>query len=200
MRDPENISGVVAVSPDYIGFIFYPKSPRFVGFEPVPEISLLVPDSIKKVGVFVNELPETILQVCSDWKLDAVQLHGQEPPEVCQQIKQSGQMVFKAFSVDERFNPNQLLPYAGVCDYFLFDTKGQLPGGTGKKFDWQLLDDYQFDVPFFLSGGIRPDDADRIKKVSHPQLAGIDLNSGFEYEPGLKNIEKLNEFVTKLTL
>lgn len=200
MRDAENISAVVAVAPDFIGFIFYPKSPRFIGDEPVPEIFSAVPASIKKVGVFVNELPETIIQVCGNWKLDAVQLHGQETPEVCRQIKQSGLMVFKAFSVDETINPGQFLPYAGVCDYFLFDTKGQLPGGTGQKFDWQMLDDYQLNVPFFLSGGIRPDDVEQIKKFSHPQLAGVDLNSGFEDKPGLKNIKKLYEFITKLTL
>jgi phosphoribosylanthranilate isomerase len=200
MREPENISGVVATSPDYIGFIFYPKSPRFLGLEPVAEMLSLVPDSIKKVGVFVNELPETILQVCGSWKLNVAQLHGQEPPEVCQQIKQSGLKVFKAFSVDETFDPNQLRPYAGVCDCFLFDTKGQLPGGSGKKFDWQLLENYRLDVPFFLSGGIGPDDAGRLSRFVHPSLYGLDINSGFELAPAIKDVEKVKDFIQKIRI
>jgi len=196
MRDPENISGVVAALPDYLGFIFYPKSKRFVGFEPSTEVMAVVPDSVKKVGVFVNETPEKVMQTVQNWDLDVVQLHGHETPEYCRQIQNSGITVFKAFSVDESFDFATLEVYSGVCDYFLFDTKGQLPGGTGQKFNWQLLENYKGDVPFFLSGGIGPDDLEAVLRFSHPQLFGIDVNSGFEISPALKDVEKVKTFIS----
>lgn len=195
MRDPENTSGVAATLPDYLGFIFYPKSKRFVGFEPSLEVLAIVPDSVKKVGVFVNETSEKLLEIVQNWNLDVVQLHGNETPDYCQQIQESGITVFKAFSVDEHFDFISLKAYSGVCDYFLFDTKGQLPGGTGQKFNWQLLENYKGDVPFFLSGGIGPDDLDAVLNFSHPQLFGIDINSGFEISPALKDVEKVKSFV-----
>jgi len=196
MRNPENISGVVAALPDYMGFIFYPKSKRFVGFEPSTEILAVVPDSVKKVGVFVDEVPEKVIETVREWKLDVAQLHGNESPEYCKQIKNSGIAVFKAFSVDESFDFTMLKAYSGVCDYFLFDTKGQLPGGTGQKFNWQLLENYQVDVPFFLSGGIGPEDMDIIRQFIHPQLFGIDINSGFEISPALKDVKKVKNFIS----
>ena len=198
MRDPENISGVVAALPDYLGFIFYPKSKRFVGLEPSPELLAVIPESVKKVGVFVDETPDNVLEICKICKLDVVQLHGQETPEYCRQIRNSGITVFKAFSVDEQFDFVMLETYSGVCDYFLFDTKGQLPGGTGQKFNWQILDNYQLNVPFFLSGGIGPDDLNTIREFSHPQLFGIDINSGFEIKPALKYIGKVQEFISEI--
>ena len=196
MRDPENISEVAATLPDYLGFIFYPKSKRFVGFEPSLEVLAIVPDSVKKVGVFVDETPEKVLETVQDWKLNVVQLHGHETPDYCQQIQDSGITVFKAFSIDEQFDFEKLNDYSGVCDYFLFDTKGQLPGGTGQKFNWQLLENYKGDVPFFLSGGIGPDDLDAVLNFSHPQLFGIDINSGFEISPALKDVEKVKTFIS----
>lgn len=198
MRDPENISGVIDALPDYMGFIFYPESKRFVGFEPSPEVLAVVPDSVKKVGVFVDEIPEKVLEICLNWKLDVAQLHGNESPEYCRQIKNSGITVFKAFSVDELFDFAILKAYSGVCDYFLFDTKGRLPGGTGQKFNWQLLSIYKGDVPFFLSGGIGPDDLKTVLAFRHPQLFGIDINSGFEIEPALKDVEKVSRFIEKI--
>lgn len=196
MRDPENISGVVAAFPDYLGFIFYPISKRFVGSEPLPEILSIIPDSIKKVGVFVDQNPEKVLETVQKWNLNVVQLHGYETPEYCQQIQDLGITVFKAFSVDEQFDFISLSAYSGVCDYFLFDTKGQLPGGTGQKFNWQLLGNYKGDVPFFLSGGIGPDDLEAVFNFSHPQLFGIDINSGFEISPALKDVEKVKTFIS----
>jgi phosphoribosylanthranilate isomerase len=196
MRDPENISGVVAAVPDYLGFIFYPKSKRFVGFEPSAKVLAAVPESVKKVGVFVDETPEKVLEIYRNWKLDVVQLHGNETPEYCRQIKDSGITVFKAFSVDESFDFATLKAYSGVCDYFLFDTKGQLPGGTGQKFNWQLLENYQGLVPFFLSGGIGPSDLEAVREFHHPQLFGIDINSGFEISPALKDVEKVRSFIS----
>jgi phosphoribosylanthranilate isomerase len=198
MRDPENISGVIAAMPDYLGFIFYPKSKRFVGFEPSTEVMAVVPDSVKKVGVFVNETPEKVLQIVQYWKLDVVQLHGSETPEYCQQIQDSGISVFKAFSVDESFDFATLNAYSGVCDYFLFDTKGQLPGGTGQKFNWQLLENYRGDIPFFLSGGIGQEDLEAIRHFGHPRWRGIDINSGFELVPALKDVEKVKQFIGKI--
>ena len=198
MRDPENISGVVAAYPDYLGFIFYPKSKRFVGSEPLPEILSIIPDLVKKVGVFVDETPKKVLEIVQNWSLDVVQLHGYETPEYCQQIQASGITVFKAFSVDEQLDFEKLDAYSRVCDCFLFDTKGQLPGGTGQKFNWQLLENYKADVPFFLSGGIDPDDLEAVLAFSHAQFFGIDINSGFEISPTLKDVEKVKTFIEEL--
>ena len=198
MRDPENISGVVAASPDYLGFIFYPKSKRFVGFEPSMAGLNLVPDSVKKVGVFVDETPEKVLEIYQSWKLDVVQLHGNETPDYCQQMKDAGIMVFKAFSVNEQFDFDALTAYSTVCECFLFDTKGNSLGGTGQKFDWQILANYRGDVPFFLSGGIGPDDVEAVRNFNHPQLFGIDLNSGFEISPAVKNVEKIRKFIAEI--
>ncbi|MBV5349064.1 phosphoribosylanthranilate isomerase [bacterium] len=197
MRTPENISGVVAACPDYLGFIFYPKSKRFADFKPSPEIQAIVPDSVKRVGVFVDETPEKVLEIYRNWNLNVVQLHGHETPKYSQQIQDSGITVFKAFSIDEHFDFNSLDAYSGVCNYFLFDTKGQLPGGTGQKFNWQLLENYKGNVPFFLSGGIGPDDLEAVLNFSHPQLFGIDINSGFEIESALKDVEKVNSFINE---
>jgi phosphoribosylanthranilate isomerase len=196
MRDPENISGVVAALPDYLGFIFYPKSKRFVGFGPSLEVLDIIPDTTKKVGVFVDETPEKVLKIVQNWKLNVVQLHGHETPEYCQQIQGSGIPVFKAFSVDESFDFDTLDAYSGVCNYFLFDTKGQLLGGTGQKFNWQLLENYKGGVPFFLSGGIGPDDLEAVLSFSHLQLFGIDINSGFEISPALKKVENVKYFIS----
>jgi phosphoribosylanthranilate isomerase len=196
MRDPENISGVVAALPDYLGFIFYPKSKRFVGFEPLPEVLSAIPVEVKKVGVFVDEIPEKVLEVVQIWKLNVVQLHGHETPEYCRQIKNLGITVFKAFSVDEHFDFNSLSAYSRVCDCFLFDTNGQLPGGTGRKFNWQLLENYKGDIPFFLSGGIGPDDLEALRHFGHPRWRGIDINSGFEISPALKDVEKVKSFIS----
>jgi len=198
MRDPENISGVVTASPDYLGFIFYLKSKRFVGFEPSTVVLDIIPGTTKKVGVFVNETPENVLKTVQNWNVDVVQLHGRETPEYCRQIRDSAITVFKAFSVDELFDFGSLNAYSGVCDFFLFDTKGQLPGGTGQKFNWQLLENYKGDVPFFLSGGIGPDDLEAVLNFRHPQLFGIDINSGFEICPALKDVEKVRQFIMEI--
>jgi phosphoribosylanthranilate isomerase len=165
---------------------------------PSAEMLAVIPDSVKKVGVFVNETPEKVLEICQNWKLDVVQLHGQESPEYCQQIQASGVTVFKVFSVDEQFDFKKLEAYSGVCSYFLFDTKGRLPGGTGQKFNWQLLENYHLKVPFFLSGGIDPDDVEAIRSFNHPQLFGIDINSGFEIGPAFKDVEKVQKFIAEI--
>jgi len=196
MRDPENISGVITALPEYLGFIFFPKSKRFVGFETLPEVLSIIPDSVKKVGVFVDETFEKVSETAQQRNLNVIQLHGHETPAFCQQIKDSGITIFKAFSVDDQFDFEILNAYSGVCDYFLFDTKGHLPGGTGQKFNWQLLENYKGDVPFFLSGGIGPNDLEALLQFRHPLLFGIDINSGFEISPGMKNVEKVKNFIS----
>jgi phosphoribosylanthranilate isomerase len=198
MRDPENISGVVNALPDFMGFIFYPKSKRFVGVDFSPEILKIIPGSIKKVGVFVNEIQENIIEICQRTNLEVVQLHGNESPEFCHLLKLSGLTVFKAFSVDEQFDFEKLNVYSEACDYFLFDTKGELPGGTGQKFNWKMLERYEVDVPFFLSGGIGLDDLEAIRQFSHPRWCGLDVNSGFEISPAMKNVEKIKKFIDQI--
>lgn len=195
MRNPENIDAVCNASPDFMGFIFYPKSKRYVGENPDSTIFNRVPESTKKVGVFVNEAIEKVQQICSDFDLQFAQLHGSETPDYCAKLKSSGIPIIKAFAVDDDFDFNQLAAYIPVVDYFLFDTKGKLPGGTGQKFDWQILKNYEHPVPFFLSGGIKPLDSEDLKTLILRKLFALDINSGFEIEPALKQTDKVNSFI-----
>lgn len=195
MRDRGNIADIAATGPDFMGFIFYSKSSRYVGTEPLVDGNITVPPSIKKVGVFVDEMPEKVIEICQRYQLQVAQLHGNESPRYCRQIQDAGLMVFKAFAVDESFNFRQLEDYQTCCSFFLFDTKGKLPGGTGHKFDWQLLESYPLDVPFFLSGGIKPQDLMAIRQIKDPRLYGVDINSGFEILPALKDVSKVQQFI-----
>lgn len=197
MRDTENISELVKLKPDYIGFIFYGKSKRFVTNFPKVEI----PSEIKKVGVFVNEDINKVIEIVEQHNLEAIQLHGNETPEFIQELKallHRKTEVFKAFSVDDDFDFTKTEPYQKVCEYLLFDTKGKDYGGNGVKFNWQVLDNYKGETPFLLSGGISKVDAFEIKKISLDTFAGIDINSGFEFEPAVKNIEDIKEFKQNL--
>lgn len=197
MKIPENIRAIAALQPDLMGFIFYPKSPRYA--EPLDSVTLnAIPKTIQKIGVFVNEDIENILTSVYKYKLDGVQLHGAENVDVCKKIKDTGLLVLKAFPVAEAYNFKVTKTYEGACDYFLFDTKTDAYGGSGVKFDWQMLDEYKGETPFLLSGGIAPDDAEAILKIEHPKFAGIDLNSKFEIEPGLKYVEILRVFLKEL--
>jgi phosphoribosylanthranilate isomerase len=199
MRDEENIEQLVALKPDYIGFIFYPKSKRYVGVEIDEEISAIIPAYILKVGVFVDEQIESILDKFQNNLLDLVQLHGKELPKYCEQLKRLNIPVIKVFNVDDNFDFAATVPYEPFCTYFLFDTGGKTEkGGTGEKFNWSLLTHYKGKKPFFLSGGIDPEDADTIKTLAHPALYAIDVNSGFETEPGVKDIPLLHKFVAEI--
>ena len=199
MKFPENIQAVAALQPDFMGFIFYPKSPRYA--EPLDEeILQLLPKSIKKIGVFVNENLENILTIVYKYKLDGVQLHGSENVEICRKLKDSGLLVLKAFPIADESNFRVTKTYEGACDFFLFDTKTEAYGGSGVKFDWQILNEYKGETPFLLSGGIAPDDAEAILAIEHPKFAGIDLNSKFEVKPGLKNVEVLRQFIKEIRL
>lgn len=190
MRDTENILTIGNRRPDFMGFIFYKNSPRFIGTDFAMPSSL--DSNVKRVGVFVNADVGEILSAVEKHKLDIVQLHGDETVELCKKLKlQVG--VIKVFSVDNTFDFEVVKPYEAVVDYFLFDTKGMQRGGNGVAFDWQVLGKYKGEVPFFLSGGISSDNAATIEEIDHPRLFAIDVNSGIEIKPGLKDLNKFNE-------
>ena len=191
MRDEENIRQVEALGIDLMGFIFWPRSSRYVAERPS-----YLPTRCKRVGVFVDEEIETLKRIADDYALDVIQLHGHETPAYVAQLK--GRSVIKAFNVATAADFVQTKDYAGLADCFLFDTKGKAVGGNGEKFDWSVLDDYTSDTPFLLSGGIGPDDAERVKAFRHPRCIGIDLNSRFELSPALKDINKLQDFLNAL--
>ncbi|MCF6295817.1 MAG: phosphoribosylanthranilate isomerase [Flavobacteriaceae bacterium] len=237
MKYQDNINQVAALQPDYLGFIFYKKSPRFFDGE-IPDF----PNSIKKVGVFVNEPISFIIEKIETHQLNAVQLHGNESQEYCIELKRhyekrsdevisskesgchsvldtesinkNNEMlkqvqhdksieIIKVFSIKDKFNFDVLKPYETVCDYYLFDTKGKLPGGNGYAFDWSVLSNYPSTKPYFLSGGIGLDQIESVLSFLRRQESkycyAIDVNSKFEIKPGLKDIKQLREFKTKMS-
>ncbi|HNX13220.1 MAG TPA: phosphoribosylanthranilate isomerase, partial [Paludibacteraceae bacterium] len=198
LRDPENIREIAALQPDFMGFIFYPNSPRYVGQLDAGSLTSL-PTSIKKTGVFVNENLENILTAISKYNLDAVQLHGADNKKLCRKIRQEAKtMVIKVFPIMDASNFRVTGDYEEVADYFLFDTKTDLYGGSGQKFNWNILQEYTGNKSFLLSGGIGADDVKAIRAIEHPLLAGVDLNSKFELKPGLKNVALLKQFIDEL--
>lgn len=197
LKYPENIRQVVALQPDMIGFIFYPKSPRYLN-SPRDIAKLYIPPSIKRIGVFVNEAKDIILEKVKIYQLQGVQLHGDESPALCLALKQKNLKVIKAFSVSLPEDLKKSALYEGFADYFLFDTKTPGYGGSGEKFDWEIINAYKGLTPFILSGGISPEDAEAILSFKHARLAGIDLNSRFEVSPGVKDIELLKKFLQKI--
>ncbi|RNC85029.1 MAG: phosphoribosylanthranilate isomerase [Winogradskyella sp.] len=192
-----NSAEVAALQPDYLGFIFYEKSPRNFDVN-IPEIDT----SIKKVGVLVDEKIEVIVNLIEKYQLDAIQLHGHESPEACKLLKATGREIIKVFSIKDEFDFSVLKPYEDVVDYFLFDTKGKHPGGNGYTFDWNVLNNYSSTKPYFLSGGIGLDEIENLKAFKESSASkfcyAIDVNSKFEIEPGLKNIEELEKFKNEL--
>lgn len=191
LKYPDNIEAVAALSPDYMGFICYKKSPRYVDKLDEDKLALL-PEHILKTGVFVNQSTETINKYLNKYEFDVIQLHGAETTELCKRFRKKV-MVIKAFGVDEGFDFNQLVPYYNNVDFFLFDTKTPVHGGSGQTFNWAILNNYTGDIPFFLSGGLSADNLHEIEKIDHPMFYGVDLNSRFEMEPGLKNTEQLKQ-------
>jgi phosphoribosylanthranilate isomerase len=191
LKDPENIEAVAALNPDYLGFICYGPSPRYIG-QLSAETFKKLQINIKKAAVFVNESAQIINSLIQAYNFDVIQLHGDESPEFCSSFR-GGVTVFKAFGLDENFDFGQLDNYVNKVDYFLFDTKTAAYGGSGKTFDWGMLDSYKLSVPFFLSGGISLDNLEEIKKINHPQFYGLDLNSRFETTPGIKDTGKLKQ-------
>jgi len=195
MKYTQNRQEVEKLDVDFMGFIFYGPSKRFVG--ETPESGLFNSEK-PKVGVFVDENAFEILALAKNLGFEWVQLHGKENPKTCQLLKRQGLKIIKSFSVDENFDFENTLQYEKVANYFLFDTKTENHGGSGQKFNWSILDKYYGHIPFFLSGGIGPEDAESILKISHPKLTGVDVNSGFEDEPGVKNMEKLEKFIAEI--
>lgn len=199
MRDKANIRELVDLRPSFIGFIFYEKSPRYVGDALDDETIRAIPRGINKVGVFVNASPDYILSVVKQYDLQYVQLHGSELPDFCRSIRQKGVNIIKAFLVDEHFNFAMLNNYKPHCDFFLFDTPGKNPGGNGTAFDWSILAKYDNEKPFFLSGGIGIDNIDEVLLLNKTlPIYGVDINSKFEISPGLKNIGQVRAFIQKI--
>ena len=210
MRDADNIRDISALGVDMIGLIFYPPSPRYVqqfssGAGIIPDYAPDMGKTPLRVGVFVDEMPQNIVTRVYNYKLDYIQLHGNEPRETLENLRATIDpdikpkiKIIKAISVSSAEDIKKYKEYVGAADLFLFDTKCKTVGGSGEQFDWQVLQAYDGDVPFLLSGGIGPDDAERIKNFHHPKCIGIDLNSKFEIEPALKDVEKLKQFLVKV--
>ena len=192
MRDAENIRAVEALGIDLMGFIFWPKSSRYVGEKPA-----YLPENCRRAGVFVDASVEDILDAVRDFRLDVVQLHGHETPEVISTLKKRlpAIRIIKSLAVASSEDMAQTAAYESVCDAFLFDAKGRLPGGNGYQFDWSVLRRYKGRLPFLLSGGVGPGDERRIREFSVPGCIGIDLNSRFETAPGLKDVAALRTFI-----
>ena len=200
MRDAENIREVESLGIDLMGFIFWSKSSRYVSERPN-----YLPQKAKKVGVFVNEDTETIMQIAKDYALDFIQLHGTESPDIVRSIRSvcgDGIAIIKAFNIATADDFAQTKPYEGIVNYFLFDTKGKSVGGNGEKFDWNVLSAYDSETPFLLSGGIGPDDVEVLNSylsvLGSKHCIGIDLNSRFELAPGLKDVAILQKFLNEL--
>ena len=215
MRDAQNIREVSQLGVDMIGMIFYPKSPRYVEMQSshagiIPDyakenINIKSSKSPARVGVFVNDMVQNIVTRVVNYHLDYVQLHGNEPREMCENLRltlnpdiRPGIKIIKAISVSDASDIQKYKEYVGAVDLFLFDTKCKTVGGSGQQFDWQVLEQYDGEIPFLLSGGIGPEDASRLHAFHHPKCIGIDLNSRFEIEPGVKDVEKLKGFLNAM--
>jgi phosphoribosylanthranilate isomerase len=196
MRDEENIREVGLLHPDFMGFIFYKDSPRYVGT--YFQIPSSLPSSVKRVGVFVNESIESVFEIIKKLQLDFAQLHGDESLEYCQKLKDDGIRIIKVFRVNEEFDFSITSEFSGVADYFLFDTKGKSYGGNAKKFNWDLLSKYNNQTPFFLSGGIDPESMGEILQMKDLNLYAIDVNSGVESSPGVKDVSKVSAIIKSL--
>ena len=204
MRDAENIREVDALGINLMGFIFWPKSSRFVSERPA-----YLPSKVKRVGVFVDEDIETIRRIADEYALDYIQLHGHESPNYITQLTShlsplTSIKIIKAISVSGRDDITTYKTYEGLVDYFLFDTKCPSVGGSGQQFDWSVLSAYNGETPYLLSGGIGPDDAEcltsHLSPLNSKLCVGIDLNSRFEIAPGLKDIDKLKEFIKTIRI
>lgn len=218
MRDPENIRAVKELGIDFMGLIFWPKSPRYVSSIPVH--AGIIPDAADEsvlsssaaehhkpaiVGVFVNEMPQTVITHAYNYRLDYIQLHGNESPIYIDNLKRTlvpdilpNVKIIKALSIREADDVKRWREYEGHVDMLLFDTKCKCVGGSGEQFDWSVLEQYDGYIPFLLSGGIGPDDVERVKAFCHPMCVGIDLNSRFETDPAMKDAEALRSFLNAL--
>jgi len=199
MKHAGNITEVSLQEPDFMGFIFYAGSPRFVSLE---EIKIALDQKwngrIKKVGVFVNEPMANLEKIYHEIKLDYAQLHGDETLEYIKELRSIGMKIIKAFRISNDFDWSLSNDFVSDCDFFLFDTASVRYGGSGQKFNWKLLENYKHNRPFFLSGGIEISDIEQIKKLSIPELFGIDANSKLEIKPGLKDVDQVKILINEL--
>jgi phosphoribosylanthranilate isomerase len=198
LKYKENIKAIESFPVDMMGFIFYSKSPRFVGDNLDESFILSISKKIKKVGVFVNQSMDEIIEKRQKFQLDYIQLHGDEDVNFCKMLFEKGISVIKACQIDEEFDFIQLKKYESFCSYFLFDTKTSNYGGSGKTFDWSILEAYQLNTPFLLSGGIGLENIDEAFLIQHVQLSGFDMNSKLELEPGLKSVEIVKSIFLKI--
>ncbi len=197
MRESFNVNAMYNAGIRTLGFIFFDKSKRFFHHS-IDSINLEeLPKDINRVGVFVNENVENVIDIVSEYDLTHVQLHGEESPDYTKKVQKFAKVI-KAFRVDEDFDFKNTEAYLH-CDFLLFDAKGKEYGGNGIQYDWSILNKYTKEAPFILSGGIGPDDAEKINAINHPKLAGIDINSGFEIKPGLKNVNQIKSFINHLS-
>ncbi|MCQ2228512.1 MAG: phosphoribosylanthranilate isomerase [Bacteroidales bacterium] len=195
MTDIDNISKILFLEPDFLGFIFYPKSPRYVVGKLKPEMLSIIPESVKRVGVFVNSSEAEMRQTASTYGLKVIQLHGEEKPTVCKRLREEGFEVIKAFSIESEQDFEKVWEYTEHVDYFLFDTKTPGYGGSGQEFDWQLILRQPIRKPWFLSGGISNDN---IAAAAQTGAAVLDLNSKFETAPGMKDYDKLSDALSSI--
>jgi len=198
LNDPSNVKAISECGADYIGFIFYPGSLRYVGRYPDKNLFRNVPAGIKKTGVFVNEESSKVHEMAVYAALDVIQLHGIESVNYCKSMKATGLTVIKSFAVGIDFDPRITDRYSKGCDYFLFDTKSKYHGGSGEKFNWSILRNYDFKNPFFLSGGIGPDDTHIEAFAENPQFHAVDVNSRFEIKPGIKDFVSVQKFINEI--
>ena len=197
MRDRDNVADVAALHPDFMGFIFYPPSPRnCIGID--PEIISQLPAGIEPVAVTVNAPAADLLSIADRYGIRTIQLHGEESPDTCAWLKAKGLKIIKAIPIHGKESMELISRYERVADMLLLDTAAASKGGSGKKFDWNLLDEADIKTDFLLSGGIGPDDTPAIALLRHPHLIGIDINSRFESRPGYKDIELLSRFLKPL--
>ena len=194
MRDTENIRQLLEAEPDYLGFIFFEKSARYVSELQMKEIIKLKFGETERVGVFVDEKFERIVEYADKGFFDTVQLHGNESPELIKALKNEGLEVIKVFAVDDDFDASILRKYSDA-DYFLFDTKGKLPGGNGVKFNWEVVEKSKIKKPFFLSGGLGVQDKEVLNNFNSKNLYALDFNSKLELEPGLKDVQKVRKIL-----
>jgi len=199
MKDPENMRALAELPIDMMGMVFYEKSPRCVDERDADKINALLL-AIPKVGVFVDATKGTVINKVEQFRLQLVQLHGHESPEFCREIRKGGIKIIKAFQIKTIEDLNAYSLYEDCCDYFLFDTPTSKYGGSGNKFNWEILSAYSGTTPFILSGGISPEDAESVKQLDFPQLFAIDLNSRFETTPGIKDIESIRRFLLSMLM
>ncbi len=197
LKHQENIEHLSSLPIDYMGFIFYKKSPRYIENAIDFDFIRQIPKQIIKTGIFVNQDPYSVFNAIAHYNLDAIQLHGEESESICKEFKPYVKVI-KAFGVNDSFDFKCLETYVPYVDFFLFDTLTELHGGSGRQFNREILKNYTYDVPFFLSGGIDETSVEDLKKIDHPQLYAVDINSKFEISPALKDIEKIKSFIQNL--